>query len=112
MKKYAHVGVSLLLLSTIPSFAIHAQPSSLIHLDLPPEFKNASPFIQRLFNEDNLLSYDALLELIDAIENDKLDSYTPEDERQISEFIAYLARQGLLSTASEIEKAELEYILL
>ena len=106
--KYAHIGINLLLISTIPNFAVHAESPSLIHLDLPPEFVKSSPFIQKLFTEDNLLSYDALIELIEAIENDTLGPCTPEDMQQISELIANLARQGLMPDASEMEKAELE----
>jgi hypothetical protein len=101
MKKYTRIGASLLLLSTIPSFALHAESRSLIRLNLSSEIAQSSPFIQKLFTEDNLFRYDAVIELIESIENDTLGPCTPEDEHQISEFIACLARSGLMPDAKE-----------
>jgi hypothetical protein len=68
---------------------------------------NASKYIQNLFNEDHVLSYDAILGLLDQIENEELNC-SPEDWNQICHFLAYLARQGMLPSDSDAEKAELE----
>ncbi len=107
--KYSHLFVSSLLLCSFPSFMAYPQEISERIFPIPSINGHLSPFIQRLFMENHVLSYDAILELIEQIENDELDeSCTPEDWNQICHFLAYLARQGTMPSATEEEKAELE----
>lgn len=97
--------LGFLLLFTVPTFAIQPQPFETI-----PE---PNPWIQRLYTDDHILSYDAILELLEQIENGDLDSVcSDEDWQQIGEFLALLATQGTLPNASEIEKAELQRDIL
>ena len=103
--KYSRIFTSSLLICTVPGFALPSASTSTI----PQEYVSTSPFIQRLFTEDHVLSYDAIVELLEQIENDELDALcTPEDWNQIGQFLAYLSRQGMLPEDSEIDKAMLE----
>ena len=70
--KCAQLLASSLLLCTVPSSAALSSIPP-IKLDLPPECAAQSVFIKRLFTNYGLLSYDAVLELIEQIENGDLD---------------------------------------
>ena len=103
--KYSRLCTGSLLLCTVPGFALPPASAPAIS----QEYASPSPFIQRLFTEDHVLSYDAILELLEQIENDELDALcTPGDWNQIGQFLAYLSRQGLLPNDSEIDRAVLE----
>jgi len=103
--KYSHICTSSFLFCAIPGFALPSISASTIS----QEYVGTSPLIQRLFPENHVLSYDAIVELLEQIENDELDAIcTPEDWNQIGQFLAYLSRQGMLSNDSEIDKALLE----
>ena len=103
--KYSRLCTGSLLLCTVPTFALPPASAPTIS----QEYVGPSPFIQRLFTEEHVLSYDAIVELLEQIENDELNALcTPEDWNQIGEFLAYLSRQGMLPNDSEIDKAMLE----
>lgn len=101
--KYSRL-IGSLILSSIPTCLIY--PQNVPELSYPVEC-GQNLFLQRLLTEDHTLSYDAILELLEQIENDEL-VCTPEEENQISQFLAYLARQGMMPSDSEIDKAILE----
>ncbi len=103
--KYSRLFTCSLLLCTVPGFALPQTAAPTI----PQEYVSQSPFIRHLFTEDHVLSYDAIVELLEQIENDELDAVcTPEDWNQIGQFLAYLSRQGMLPNDLEIDKAILE----
>ena len=90
--------LNVLLLLCFPSFIFSHLPYLLAGAEAKTYF-HASPsqIIQGLFNEDGLLMFDAVMDLIEAIENDELDDIcTDEDWYEINRFIVFLARQGVL----------------
>ena len=65
--------------------------------------------INQLFNEDGTLLYDAVLTLLEELENNDLDNVcSKEDRSKINHFLAFLSKQGILPDATEAEKADLE----
>ena len=72
-------------------------------------FEKGKDIMEQLYNEDGLLMYDAIMNLLEEIENGALeDICTDEDWYKINHFIAYLARLGSEPYATDEEKAELE----
>lgn len=94
--------IGFLLLCSYPAFAIDA--AMLPEQSPPAKIIGQKPLFQKLLTEDHALSYDAIAELMDQIENDTL-ICSPQEWDQIAEFLAYLARQG---SDSGIDKAILE----
>ncbi|MCI0382769.1 MAG: tetratricopeptide repeat protein [Chlamydiae bacterium] len=90
--------INSLLLFTIPSAPLYPQTENPQVEESPTE---KFPFSDRLF------SYDDVLKLLDEIESGEAEEkYTPEELERITQFIVFLAREGLLpgEDAQELEK--------
>jgi hypothetical protein len=73
---------------------------------LPLEECNQTPEAP-LWNTSRPFSYDDVLELIDDIENGDLGQHSPEELGRMNQFIAILAKAGILPHESDYEVAAL-----
>ncbi|MES2344906.1 MAG: hypothetical protein V4494_03085 [Chlamydiota bacterium] len=97
MLQYFKAFVHLALLITVPSTALYPQ------FNTPIITIEAHDTAQEFSQKDDLLSYDDVLNLIDALENGELEkTCTDADLEKINHFLANLAQQGLLP--DEIEE--------
>ena len=72
-------------------------------------FINGRDIIGELFNEDNTLSYDAVLMFLEELENGDLEKVcTEEDLYKIDNFLAFLVKKGILPNMPEEDQASLE----
>src|ERR1700738_2606079 len=86
MSKF-HVLVHSLLLVTSPSLLVYPQCDQTV---LQQVYNQEKPFDK--FN----LSYDDILQLLQDIEEEKIEEITEEELERITQFIAYLAQKGML----------------
>lgn len=89
---------------------------SLIASQIPNNYsettKSASEFInddffRKLFNEDGTLSYDAVISFLEDLENERIETSSPQIIEKIELFVAYLAEQGIMPDTSDEEKEEI-----
>src|SRR3989344_10385 len=72
-------------------------------------FANNGNIIKQLYNEDGLLVYDKVIQLVKELENGALDDIcTDKDWYEINHFLTFLAGQGLLSDAPQEKIEEIE----
>lgn len=94
---------------------IFIHTTSLIASELPHNiiksesfFANKGDIIRQLYNEDGLLIYDAVFQLIEEIESGTIDDLCQDEEwYKINHFLTFLAKEGILPNATEEEEATL-----
>ncbi|MCI0382222.1 MAG: hypothetical protein L0207_04125 [Chlamydiae bacterium] len=88
--RYCKPIINSILLFTIPAVPLYPQTE-------PPQIEQ-SPTEKLLTSlSDRLPSYDDVLKLLDEIESGEAEEkYTPEELERITQFIVFLAREGLL----------------
>jgi len=107
LKKSKLFILALILINTTSLIASEIPHQTIIKSE--SYFANKGDIINQLYNEDGLLMYDAIIQLIDEIEDGTIDDIcTNEDWYKINHFLTFLAKQGILPNATEEEKAELE----
>jgi tetratricopeptide (TPR) repeat protein len=94
------INTSSLIATQIPN-----TPSVTIITD--SDFQKDNIF-SKLFNEDGLLSYDAVISFLDDLENERIEVSSQEDLDKIIRFVTYLAKQGIMPDTPDEEKAEIE----
>jgi hypothetical protein len=89
------------------SFSLTYLPSSQNYPD--SYFTNNKSIIHQLYNEDGLLVYDAVIHLLEEIEDGTLEEVCSEqDFIDISYFLAFLVKQSIMPNTSLEEKEEIE----
>jgi len=107
LKKSKLFILALILINTTSLIASEIQNQTIIKSE--SYFANKGDIISQLYNEDGLLIYDAVIKLIEEIEDGTIDDIcTDNDWYKINHFLTFLAKQGILPNATEEEKAELE----
>jgi hypothetical protein len=94
------INTSSLIASQIPN-NMSITTSSDVDFQQDDMFRN-------LFNKDGTFSYDAVLLFLDKLENEQLDVKSEEDWNKINQFLAFLARQGIMPDTSYEEKLAIE----
>ena len=98
--------IRFIFLFTLPALMVY--PHDIIPFDIPC-FSHEMKILQSLLADNEVLYYDKILQLIEKIENDELEEkYNIKCLEKINYFLAYLAKNGILSEGSEKEKVLLE----
>lgn len=72
-------------------------------------FANKGDIVKQLFLEDDALSYDAVITLLDELENGFLDDVCAEEDwYKINNFLAFLSFQSIMPNTSNIDRIILE----
>lgn len=95
--------IGAILLCSYPTFAIEAMTMTCSYAEQPGQ----SSVLQNLLTEEKSISYDAVLDLLQQIEDDEL-TCSSQDLDRIAEFLSYVASQGTSSKDSLFDKAVLE----
>ncbi len=95
--KYSKLLINALLFFTIPSIVAYPQseiPTVNIH---SKEISHEADVKERIFQNDQLFSYDDVLSLLQDLEEGKLEKrYSAEELEKLNHFLSFLAKQGVL----------------
>ena len=96
-------------LSAYESIYIPRDPLSKVPLSKDLNTSFSSNITSKLFNKDGNLSYDAVIKLLEEIENEDIEEiYNEEDCKKITQLIVSLAIAGVLPNASQDMKNDLK----
>ena len=93
----------------IPKVPLSKVHLSNVHLSNVQNTSFSSNITSKLFNKDGNLSYDAVIRLLEEIENEEIEEiYSEDDCNKITQLIIFLAIAGVLPNASQDMKNDLK----
>ncbi|MFA6119335.1 MAG: tetratricopeptide repeat protein [Parachlamydiales bacterium] len=105
--KKSKIFVFLIILINTSSLIASQIPDTISTTTTDSDFQKTDIF-SKLFNEDGTLSYNAVIKFLEDLENEKLQICSQDDWNKIDEFLAYLARQGIMPDTPDEEKIAIE----
>ncbi|OGN62286.1 MAG: hypothetical protein A3F40_02055 [Chlamydiae bacterium RIFCSPHIGHO2_12_FULL_27_8] len=105
--KSSKLFINFLVFLNILTISLYTQNYPYFDINLGNDVKE--DLFNKLFDENRVLSFDAVIDLLEEIEDNEIENkYSQEDIINIIHFIAYLAKHGQNPNATEKEKNELE----